>query len=336
MQNKNLRFILILTILACANSLFAQESNIYTNYDLSYRKGLDLYSKGQYGDAQKIFEGVSKSMDNGASQLKSDAEFYRAMCAIELTNDDAEYLIGSFINSYPESQKVNFAYLEMGRLRYNQKDYTSALAWFQKIDKKAFNADQKADMQFMVGYSNFSLNNFDAASRAFFDIKDTDNKFAAPATYYYSHIAYTQKNYATALKGFQKLQKDETFAPVAPFYIAQIYYLQHEYEKVVEFAPALIETASAKRAPEIARLVGDSYYRLKQYEKGVPFFEQYLQKSQNITREDYYLIGYNYYKAQNFQSAAQNFEKVSTAEDSLSQNASYHLADCYIKLKDKN
>jgi len=336
MRKQNLRFLFIFIILACANNILAQESNIYTNYDLSFRNGLDLYSKGQYGDAQKIFEDVAKKMDYGVSQLKSDAEFYRAMCAIEQTNDDAEYLIGSFINNYPESQKVDFAYLEMGRLRYNQKDYTSALTWFQKIDKKAFNAEQKADMQFMVGYSYFNLNNNDAASKAFFEIKDTDNKFASPATYYYSHIAYSQKNYATALKGFQKLQKDETFAPVAPFYIAQIYYLQHEYEKVVEFAPALIETASAKRAPEIARLVGDSYYRLKKYVDGIPYFEQYLQKAQNITREDYYLIGFNYYKAQNFQSAAQNFEKVSTVEDSIGQNASYHLADCYIKLKDKN
>lgn len=336
MLNRSIRLLFIIIILASTEFICAQETTIYTNYDLSYRRGIELYGKGLYSDAQKLFESVASSMENGASQLKSDAEFYSAMCAIELTNNDAEYLIGTFINSYPESQKVNFAYLEMGRLRYNQKDYKNAISWFQKIDRKAFNAEQKADLQFMVGYSNFNLNNFDAASRAFFDIKDTDNKFASPATYYYSHIAYSQKNYATALKGFQKLQKDETFAPVAPFYIAQIYYLQHQYDKVVEFAPALIESASAKRAPEIARLVGDSYYRLKEYEKAVPYFEQYLQKAQNISREDYYLIGFNYYKAQNYAQAAKNLEKVSTEEDSLSQNANYHLADCYIKSNDKN
>ena len=121
-----------------------------------------------------------------------------------------------------------------------------------------------------------------------------------------------------------------------PFYIAQIYYLQHQYDKVVEYAPALIEKASAKRAPELARLVGDSYYRLKEFTKAVPFLEQYLQKSQNITREDYYLIGFTYYKTQNYEQAAKNLERVSTEEDSLSQNANYHLADCYIKINDKN
>jgi TolA-binding protein len=336
MLNRAIRFVFIFTILTRTGSICAQESTFYTNYDISYRKGLELYDKGKYADAQKLFEKVASSMSPDASQLKSDAEFYRAMCAIELTNNDAEYLIGTFINSYPESQKVDFAYLEMGRLRYNEKDYKKALSWFQKIDRKAFNPEQKADLQFMIGYSNFNLNNLEAASKAFFDIKDTDNKFASPATYYYSHIAYSQKNYATALKGFEKLRKDETFAPVAPFYIAQIYYLQNEYQKVVEFAPPLLETASAKRAPEIARLIGDSYYRLKQFDKSVPFLEQYLQKSQNITREDYYLMGFTYYKVQNYALAAKNLERVSTEEDSLSQNANYHLADCYLKQNDKN
>lgn len=333
---KNIRYILIFTIIAITQGVYSQESTFYNNYDVSFRKGLELYRKGQFNAAQQQFEKVVSSMEPGASQLKSDAEFYKAMCSIELTNQDAEFLIGTFINSYPESQKVDFAYLEMGRLRYNEKDYKNALTWFKKIDRKAFNDEQKADLQFMIGYSHFNLNEFDAASRAFFEIKDTDNKFSSPATYYYSHIAYSQKNYATALKGFEKLQKDETFSPVAPFYIAQIYYLQHQYDKVVEYAPALIETASEKRAPEIAKLVGDSYYRLKNYEKAATFFEKYLEKSKNASREDYYLIGFNYYKLQKFSEAAKNLEKVSTVEDSIGQNANYHLADCYIKLNDKN
>lgn len=336
MRHLRKQLLFIFTLLLGTATLYAQESSIYTNFDLSYRQGLELYEKGKFGDAQKIFEKVSTSMEPGASQLKSDSEFYRAMCAIELTNNDAEYLIGSFINSYPESQKVDFAYLEMGRLRYNEKDYKNALYWFKKIDRKAFSPEKKADLQFMIGYSHFNLNDYESASRAFFEIKDTDNKYSSPATYYYSHIAYSQKKYATALKGFEKLCKDETFAPVAPFYIAQIYYLQRQYDKVVEYAPSILESASEKRAPEVARLIADSYYHLKQYDKAVPYIEKFLQKSSNLTRDDYYLAGFIYYKNQSYAEATKNLEKVSTEEDSLSQNANYHLADCYIKINDKN
>ena len=101
MPNRLIKFILIFISLACIRSTYAQESTIYTKYDLSFRKGLELYAKEKYNDAQRVFEQVASSMDVGASQLKSDAEFYRAMCAIELTNNDAEYLIGSSHKQLP-------------------------------------------------------------------------------------------------------------------------------------------------------------------------------------------------------------------------------------------
>ena len=104
----------------------------------------------------------------------------------------------------------------------------------------------------------------------FYEIKDIDTKYAAPALYYYSHIAYIQENYETALQGFLKLVDDETFAPVAPYYIAQIYYLQKKFEKVIEFAPPLMETVSDKRAPEMAKIIGESYFYLGRYEEAIP------------------------------------------------------------------
>ncbi len=316
--------------------LVAQESSIYTQPDVLFRKGLELYNKGKLGDAQKVFEKVSADPNINSNQLKSDAEFYRAICAIELTNDDAEYLIGSFINNYPESQKINLAYFEMGKLRYTDKDYRNALYWFKNIDKNALSLEKKSELQFMFGYCYFSLNDYESANKFFFDIKDTDNKYSSPATYYYSHIAYHQKKYATALKGFENLKDDPTFSPLVPYYISQIFYLQRDWEKVVSYAPKLLETATTKRAPEIARLIGESYYRLKQYDKAIPYLEQYQQKAPQISRDDYYLIGFVYYKNQNYAEAAKFLERVSTLEDSLSQNANYHLADCYLNLKDKN
>ena len=47
--------------------------------------------------------------------LAGEAAFYAALCAIELFNDDAEYLIRSFINDYPDNQKVNQAFFELGK-----------------------------------------------------------------------------------------------------------------------------------------------------------------------------------------------------------------------------
>lgn len=326
----------ILFVYLSAAAALAQESSIYTATDALFRKGFELYERGKFGTAQKLFEEAIQQWGPEASHVKSDAEFYRAMCAIELTNADAEYLIGSFINSYPESQKLNLAFFEMGKLRYNEKDFTSAVSWFKRIDRNGLDAEKRPELQFMLGYSLFNLNDLDAASRAFFEIKDTDNKYSSPATYYYSHIAYLQKKYATALKGFEKLQNDETFAPVVPYYIAQLYYLQRQYQKVVEYAPPLLESSTTKRTPEIARVIGESHYRLRQYDKALPFLQQHLDKSPNITRDDHYLVGFVNYLNRNYTEAAKYLERISTEDDSLSQNANYHLADCYLKLNEKN
>ena len=84
-------------------------------------------------------------------------------------------------------------------------------------------------------------NEYEEARIAFYEIKDKDQKYSTPATYYYAHIAYVQQNYETALNGFIKLSNDETFSPVVPYYITQIYYLQKRWDELLKYAPPLLE-----------------------------------------------------------------------------------------------
>ncbi|BDX38680.1 hypothetical protein CYCD_20350 [Tenuifilaceae bacterium CYCD] len=324
-------FSLFLTI----NISQGQETQNYTEPDVVYRKALDLYNRGLYANSQKLFEEYIKISDRDVNHLKTESEFYRAMCAIELDNNDAEYLIGTFINNHPESQKIDLAYFAMGKMQYQQKKYTKSISWLSKIDKNGIDKDKQFEMQFILGYCYFMTNDFDNANKWLYQVKDVDNKFAAPATYYYSHIAYLQKKYATAVKGFEKLKENETFAPIVPFYISQIYYLQGDYSKVVSYSPPLLKDNTTKRTPEIARIIGESYFKLKQYDSSVVYLQKYAEKTQQLTRDDHYLIGFAYYKNQKYADAAKYLERVSTTDDSLSQNAHYHLADCYLQQDDK-
>lgn len=325
----------IINLLLIINISLGQETKNYTETDGIYRKAFDLYQKGMYSSAQKLFEKFIKLSNKSVNQLKTDAEFYRALCAIELNNNDAEYLIGNFIYNYPESPKIDIAYFAMGKMQYQQKKYSKSIFWLLKIDKNGLDKEKQYEMQFILGYCYFMGNDLETASKWLYQVKDIDNKFAGPASYYYSHIAYLQKKYATALKGFDKLKENETFAPIVPFYISQIYYLQGDYKKVVEYSPALIKDNTTKRTPEIARIVGESYFKLKQYDSSVVYLEKYTEKNQQLTRDDHYLIGFAYYKNQQYSDAAKHLERVSTTDDSLSQNAHYHLADCYLQQTDK-
>lgn len=316
--------------------IIGQQSNVYTSPDKHLRMGIELFDKANYVAAQQHFEMAAKAFGATELQQKGEAEYFKALCAVELFNNDAEHLMRTFISDYPDNHRVNFAFFELGKLRYREKKYKDAIYWFNQTNRHALGNEKKSELLFKLGYSYFSTDNMELAKQFLFEVKDTRNKFAAPATYYYSHISYTEKNYATALKGFEKLKDDETFAPLVPYYISQILFLQKEYEKVVQYAPSVLETASSKRAPEIARIIGESYYRLRQYEKAIPFIEKFLESTPSLTREDNYLVGFVFYRNGNFTEAVKFLERVSTEDDLFAQNANYHLADCYLKLDNKN
>lgn len=330
MKRRTSVLLIFFLVLGNFGLLRAQESLHHSALDALYYRALDLYQKEVYPAAQQLFiDFVEKSTDE-VNHLKSNAVFYSAMCAIELNNSDAEYKLAQFIKNYPESQKINQAYFAMGKIRYQLKQYHACIRWLKRIDTKGLAKESVPEMHFMLGYSYFQINDLETANRYLFQVKDLHDRFAAPATYYYCHIAYHQKNYATALKGFKSLETNKLFAPIVPYYIAQIYYLQGDYRRVIAYAPAYVRNNATKRTPEIARIVGESFFREKEYDSAQVFLQLYADKTPQLTRNDYYLMGYANYQVHNYLKATEYLEHIPTVDDSLSQNANYHLADCYL------
>ena len=320
---------------ACTNFVFAQKTTIYVHEDAEFKTGIELYQKEKYGAAQKSFMKVIESHPDTKSLVRIDAEYYNAICAIELFNKDGELYLKQFVKDHPESPKVKSAYMYLGRYNYRKKKWRDALEWFAKVDIYELTTDELPEFYFKRGYSYFSSNKFEEAKKDFYEIKDVDNTYAGAAKYYYAHIAYTEKKYETALPDFLKLQQNETFGPVVPYYIAQLYYMQGSYDKVIEYAPALLDSANTKRAPEIARVLGESYYRLGNYQKAIPLLKQYEKATGKLSRSDQYELGYAFYKVKDYDEAINYFTGVTNIEDSLLQNAYYHLADSYLKTNNK-
>ena len=70
----------------------AQKSAVYEYADKEYMKGLDLYENQKYGAAREVFAGYLAANPASRSEIRSEASYYLAMSAVELRNDDAEYL----------------------------------------------------------------------------------------------------------------------------------------------------------------------------------------------------------------------------------------------------
>jgi TolA-binding protein len=329
-------FLTGLLYLTIAFNGFSQKTQIYTQSDAEFRRGIDLFQKQKYGAAQRCFEGIINTGSLSDESIIGDARYYAAICAIELFNEDAGSLMDQFIKLNPENHRIEYASFQMGRFEYNRKKYPDAIKWFQKVDKYSLSGDDFSEYCFESGYCYFMTNDFDKARSAFTEIKDIDTKYTIPAIYYYSHIAYTQKNYETALQGFQRLSNDETFGSIVPYYISQIYYLKKDYDKVIDYAPGLLDSINENRVAEMSRIIGDAYYRKGKYKEAVPYLEKYEKKAKTLSPADKYELAFVYYKTGKYADAAKFFEQAVNGEDTLAQNASYHLGDCYIKLNEKN
>lgn len=332
------RFFGLICVLLFSLSGFSQETAVYKDFDRDFKTGVDLFTKEKYGAAQHYFGKIIEAYGSQHSSIRSEAEYYYAICALELFNNDTEYFITRFLENNPSSPKTGLAYFQMGRFKYRQSQWQEANGWFEKTNFLELDNDEVSEFYFKQGYSKFMLKDSEGAKKSFAEIKDTDSKYADPALYYYAHLAYEEGNYETALEAFTKLGRSEKFAPIAPYYISQIYYNQKKYDKLLEYAPSVYKSASKKRKPEIAKMIGEAYYHKGEYEKSLEYLERYAEAagSRNLTADDLYQLGYTFYKAEKYDKAVNYFSKVTGENDTLSQNAYYHLGDCYLKTEKKN
>lgn len=336
MSLKRVIFIALLLFFWQQQGLFAQKTAIFDQPEADYRQAIELFHKQKYGSARQLFEQVIGQIDTPHSETRVNATYYQAACAVELFHPDAENLMTAFIEQYPMHAKQGMAYFQMGNLQYRKRKYTEATQWYAKVDLFDLSAEEKEEYYFKNGYSFFMEENFDFAKRNFFEIKNKSSRFYPAASYYYGHISYQEGKYETALMYFNNLKQDENFGPIVPYYIAHILHLQGKYDELLAFAPSLLEDANPKRSSEINRLIGEAYFQKGDYQKSLVHLEDYFKQNRSKAgRKDYYQLGYAYYVAGDYAKAIPNLQRVTNIEDTLGQNAYYHLADAFVKTNQK-
>lgn len=331
---KTRNFLIVLLVLV---SFFgnAQKTLVYGHEDANYKKAIELLENEKYTAAQRAFKKVYDRIEEPHSEVKMNAEYYIAFCALELFNKDAEYLFIKFIDHHPQSPKVRRARYQLGRFSYRKKRWSSTIKWFEQVDENDLEPEEITEFNFKFGYSLFKKKKYQEAKQYFYKTKTSEGDYAIPASFYYSHLEYQDGKYETAYQGFKALENDEAFGPIVPYYITQILYLQKKYEDLIVFGALFLDSASTKRAPEIARLVGEGYYNLGDYDKSAKYFKTFMDKTNVIDTLAYYQLGYSYYKIGNFGGALANFQKAADTKSPTGQLALYYIGDCYIKVGNK-
>ena len=322
-------------IILLSYRMFSQQTLRYNNYEYTYQTAKELYENKMYASAQKMFAQILMHEGIEHSSYKDEAAYYISMCAINLYNLNAEYLLQNYIETHLESNNSNDATFQMANYHFRNKKYKDAIEWYLNTKVASLTKDEKSEYYFKLGFSYFAQKNYEQAEKTFYEIKDEPSRFGQMSLYFYSHLKYVNKQYQTALNGFLILENLDAFAAISPFYIIQIYYLQDKYDDVIAYSPKILNVETGTREAEISKLTGSAYYRKGNFTEAIPFFQKYMEIIPTISDHDYYELGFSYYATKQYDMAASTFTKIKSLQDTLSQNFTYHLGDCYLKLGKK-
>ncbi|MDP4222459.1 MAG: tetratricopeptide repeat protein [Bacteroidota bacterium] len=334
-MNRKKSVLILLFLWALILNGFSQAAFSGSDLGSDLNRAMDLYNKEKYGAAIRLFDSYIKNGGSSDRISLDQAEYYAALSALKLFNPDAEYRMILYMTGHPESPNMNEARLILGDYFYQNKSYRKACSYYELVNRQELENTKLPEYLFRYGYSLYVKGDKAKAITMFSEIKDIDTEYTPPALYYFSHIAYEQQMYQTALEGFMKLRNDETFGQIVPFYIAQILYLDKNYDGILEISPDLIKSAPKERIIELYRFIGDANYNKGNYQEALKYLEQYAAGAKASDREDKYELGFCYYKTGNYDKAISILLQAGARSDQLSQNIWFVLGNCYLEKGDK-
>ncbi|PJB59479.1 MAG: hypothetical protein CO098_03160 [Bacteroidetes bacterium CG_4_9_14_3_um_filter_41_19] len=331
MKIKSLISFTFFFIFLIINSIPAQETVYRMPPSETYRNALTLFEQQNYGAARQMFAQAMQEEKDKQGAFFENAAYYSIVCAVELEDKDAYNQALIFAATYPGSAWIPSIHFQLGQLLFKDKKYDDALEMFQQISPQQLTTDQRTEYYYQIGYSQMKLNRYDAAIANFTKITGSKTEYGRAANYYYAHLQYMKGNYDEALKGFKAIENDRRFKKYVPNYLMHIYYIQGQFEKVVDEGKLYFESADKTTRKELARLLGNAYYNLKDYKHALEYYTEY----ENGGRHDQspgeqYRIGYTKFVNGKEAAAIPNFQEATKEGGTMEQNAWYHLGFCYL------
>lgn len=329
---RKLLILFFLLFLAENNSVQAQQSAVNTHSLSEYDKAISLYNDKQFLAAQILFEKVKQNSTN--QEVLSDCSFYIANCAIRLEQSNADQLMEDFVTEYPTSTKQNQAYIGVAHFYFEEGRYPQALEYFDKVDESALTYDELEKYNFQKGYSYFTAGKKKEATTYFNKVANS-KEYGSQAKYYLGFMSYENDDYKEATKYFDQVSGEEKYKEKLSYFQADMNFKLGNFQKAIDLGVAAMPKSTAAEKSELNKIIGESYFNLKQYDKALPYLKEYKGKKGKWNNTDFYQLGYTYYKQNDFENAISQFNKIIDGNDFVAQNAYYHLGESYLKTDKK-
>jgi tetratricopeptide (TPR) repeat protein len=338
-SSKQNSFIVRITFFVLAilftTQLLAQQQLSQTNPERLYQKGSELIAHANYGAARMVFSEFLTEA-SATDPRRGEAEYYVAFSALSLNHTDGEKLIDDFISHYPSSPRAATAYYDLANFFYEQKSYSKASQYFQKVDFPALTLEQQSQAHFKWGYSYFNLKKLNEALEQFNFVKKLNTSYAPASNYYAGFIEYSNGQYDEALTDLKKAELNTAYASVVPYLIANVYYKQKKYDELLQYATSLKSRKDIQNPDELSLLIAEAYYFKGDYKNAVDAYEKFL--SDNPTKAESSVLfraGYANYALNQVDKAISYLGKAAASKDSTSYYSSYYLGILYLKKGEK-
>lgn len=325
---RRLNRLMLLSVPFAGLSLSAQQSTIYTHQLKDYDKAVTLYNDKQYQAAQILFE--KTKTDNTDMDVQADCAFYIAECAVKLNQKNADVLMEDFVADYPVSPRQNQAYVDMAGVYFARGSYKQALEYYDKVDESNLGETDRERYNFQKGYSYFTNGDKKEADKYLQKVKDS-KKYGSQAKYYLGFLAYEGDDYKKANAYFEQVEDKQKYSEKMSYFQADMAFKEGNFQKAIDLGVPQLPKSDANEKSELSKIIGESYFNLKQYDKAIPHLKNYRGNKGKWSNTDFYQLGYAYYKQGDYANAITEFNKIVGGNDAIAQNAYYHLGESYLK-----
>lgn len=320
--------------------LFAQQTTVFTEANLAYKRGVEFFNQRLFGLAQKEFRTTMDLLrpvnEPEWRALKTDAELYHAKCAVRLEQPEAEKQVFDFLRDQSPSPQASQAALEIGDYYFNAKKYDQALEYYDMAPTDAVSGPVRDEIRFKQGYSYFVTKKFSLAKTALAGLKENQrSEWYYPANYYYGCCTFFEGKYDEAAKAFQRCENSPQYKANVPYYITQIYFAKKQYDLVISYGGAKAKDPDLRNRAELNQLVGQAYFEKGDFKRALPYLEFAATNGARLRSSDYYQLGYAQYQTGYYKQAIENLEQLNKQDSLLGQNGLYHLGDCYLRTNNR-